>query len=162
MNGSTENTAHGAPEKPGRGPVLLNLATARKMLPLVERIVADVLHSRRSLAPLIPELDQLDGQRRSLTWSGRARRYQLQAEIAALESNLQEALAELQGLNVAVLGIKTGEVGFPTLVNGRQAFFSWRPGEEGIHFWQFPGEEERWPIPGSWVASPGQLAYSKG
>jgi hypothetical protein len=162
MNGSTENTAHGAPEKRGRGDILLNLATARKMLPLVQRIVADILHSQRSLARLTPERDRLDQQRRDLSWPDRARRYQIQAEAEVAEQNFHEALAELQALGVAVVDAEMGTVGFPALVNGRQAYFSWRSGEDDIRFWHFPGETERRQIPASWMASAGLLVHSKG
>jgi hypothetical protein len=162
MNGSTENTAHGAPEKPGRGEVLLKLATARKMLPLVERIVGDLLHNSRTLALLLPEQERLDQYRRDLIWPDRARRYQLQSEIAGIQRNLDEARGELDGLGVAVMDVARGEVGFPTLVDGRRAYFSWRAGEADIRFWHFAEESERRPIPAGWMPSAGTLIHSKG
>ena len=60
MNGSTENAAHGAPEKSGRREVFLNLATAQKMLPLVQRIIADILQFQQNLVELLPEQEQLE------------------------------------------------------------------------------------------------------
>src|SRR5437588_3954112 len=88
MNGSTENRAQGASEKPGRRPTVFNLATARRMLPLVQRIVSDVTHYRRLLAGLRPEQCRLDRQRRTLAWPERWRRYQIQEEIAGADHRL--------------------------------------------------------------------------
>jgi hypothetical protein len=153
MNGSTENTAHGASEKPGRRETLFNLATAQRMLPLVRRIVADLLHQQQCLVQLLPEQDRLDRQRRTLSWPDRARRYQVQEEIAAANQHLQEALVELANLGVALVNAQDGRVGFPTVVNRRPAYFSWRAGEEELRYWHYPDESARRPIPANWVKS---------
>src|SRR5438874_12645796 len=100
MNGSTENRAHGASEKPGRRETPLNLPTARSMLPLVERILGDILHDQKNLDKLLPEQNQLDRHRRDLSWPERARRYRLQDEVAGTERHLQDALAELASLGL--------------------------------------------------------------
>jgi hypothetical protein len=151
MNGSTENTAHGASESPSRREIALNLTTVRSMLPLVRRIVEDIVQHQRRLAQLLPEQERLDRQRRDLAWPERARRYQVQEEVAATDHCLQEALAELAGLGVVLLDPVECQVGFPTIVNSRRAFFSWRPGENGVSSWHFPGETVRRPIPASWA-----------
>src|SRR2546422_4983525 len=133
MNGSTGNMS-GAPEK--RGEIVLSLSTVQRMLPLVQRIVDDILQNQKALERLSPEQDRLDRQRRSLAWPQRQRRYQLREELSGAEHGLQEAFTELQGLGVALLNPDEGRVGFPTRVNDRPAFFSWRPGEE-LRFWHF-------------------------
>jgi hypothetical protein len=73
MNGSRENMASGAPEKPGRRGRVISLPTARRMLPLVRRIVGDVLGCRASLGRMHPEQNQLDRNKRSLSWPQRRR-----------------------------------------------------------------------------------------
>lgn len=151
MNGSTENRAQDASEKPGRPPVALNLATARRMLPLVQRIVTDVLFYQRRLAELRPEQEHLDRQRRTLAWPERCRRYQVREEVADAEQSLNAALAELTALAVALLDPVAGRVGFPTIVDNRQAFFSWQLGEEGLKHWHFPEDTILRLIPPSWV-----------
>jgi hypothetical protein len=150
MNGSTENRAHGASEKPGRRETTLSLATAASMLPLVRRILDDILHDQKHLAGLLPEQNRLDRHRRDLSWPERARRYQIQAEVSGTEQHLQESLSELAGLGLQLLDGDEGRVGFPTIVNGRRAFFSWQPGDEGIDYWQFPDETTRRSVPASW------------
>jgi len=151
MSGSTGNTASGAFEKPERGETLLSLTTARRMVPLVRRIIEDILALRQRLLRLIPEQERLDRQRRDLSWPERARRYQLQEEIGAAEGQLQQARAELDGLGVVLVDPDAGWVGFPTAVNGRRAYFSWKPGEEILRFWHFAGETVRRLIPASWA-----------
>jgi hypothetical protein len=153
MNGSTENTANEARAKRGSGDRLINLGTARRMLPLVQQIVADVLECQRRLAGLLPEQDRLDRQKRTLDWVQRSRRYALHEEVAALEQKHQQSLAELTTLGVVLVGRREGLVGFPTLVNNRQAYFSWQPGEDTVHHWHFEGEASRRPIPPAWLKS---------
>ncbi len=151
MSGSAGNTASGAFEKPERDPTLLSLTTARRMVPLVRRIVKDILELRQQLLRLIPEQERLDRQRRDLSWPERARRYQLREEIAACEQELQHARAELDGLGVLLIDPEAGWVGFPTAVNGRRACFSLKPGEETLRYWHFVGETVRRLIPAAWA-----------
>jgi len=151
MNGSTENTAFGASETPERGETALSLGTARDMLPLVKHVVADILLQQATLTRLQPEQELLDEHRRQLPWPARQRRYQVREEMAAAERELQAAFAELQALGVNLLDCDTGRVGFPTIVNDRRAYFSWRPGEETIRTWHFVGETASRPIPASWL-----------
>jgi len=150
MSGSAENMAHGASEKSSRHEVVVNLATANRMLSLLRPVIDDLLSGQKHLAELQPEQDRLDRQRRSLSWPERARRYQLREEVTAIEQDLLDTLAELEVLGVELIDPDEGRVGIPTLVNDRAAFFSWRPGEETVRFWHFAGEVSRRPIPPSW------------
>src|SRR5215471_2060531 len=145
MNGSTENQTSGASDQDGGRDVVLTWTTSHRMLPLVQRIIDDIINRRRELARLAPEKRQLDRLRRSLAWPERARRYRLQEEINSLERELDDECAELEVLGVVLLDADRGQVGFPTLVNNRRAFFSWRPGEEELHSWHFAGENLRRP-----------------
>jgi hypothetical protein len=151
MNGSTENTAFGASESPEPRETVLSLGTARDMVPLVKQVVLDILHQQKVLGRLQPEQERLDRQRRELAWPERQRRYQVREEVAAAERELYGALAELQALGVSLLDIETGRVGFPTMVNERRAYFSWKPGDEGVRTWHFADETALRPIPGSWA-----------
>ena len=151
MNGSTENRAHGASETPERRESALNLGTARRMLPLVQRIASDILKNQQNLTKLAPEMDRMERQRRDLSWPERSRRYRVQEEAATAERYYHDAVQELAGLGLALLDAEEAKIGFPTVVNGRKAFFCWRPGEEGVDFWQFPEDTVRRPIPASWA-----------
>src|SRR5205823_2231238 len=111
----------------------------------------DILQHQKTILGLQPEQERLDRQRRQLVWSERQRRYQVRDDVAAAERHLQEAVAELQSLGVVLLDSDTGRVGFPTIVNDRRAFFSWKPGDEGVRTWHFAEETVARPIPASWV-----------
>ena len=161
MSGFAENTAHDASEKPDRQESVIPLGTACRMLPLVRLIVQDVLADRLRLAHLQPERQRLDRQRRTLAWPERARRYQIQEEIAAAAQHLQAALEELESLGLELLDPSEGRVGFPTLVNNARAYFSWRPNEEGMHFWHFAGETLRRPIPAAWRKTAQSSCFGK-
>jgi hypothetical protein len=151
MSGFTGKKTSGAPDKPERRDVVLSLTTARGMLPLVRRIVADLLQYEGRLAELLPEQEELDRQRRTLDWPHRQRRYQIREDVAAVERCLHETLAELEGLGLVLEGADGGQVGFPTVINGRRALFSWQSGEEGLGYWHFLGEAVRRPIPPAWT-----------
>jgi len=154
MNGSRENMASGAPDKPARRNWVLNLGTAQRMLPLVQRIVVDILNCQAGLDRMQPEQDRLDRNKRQLTWPQRQRRYQLREEISVAELTLEGALLELGELGVELLDPSTGRVGFPTVVNERAAYFSWKPGEAGIVGWHFAQETKSRPIPPAWHKIP--------
>lgn len=154
MNGYTENRASGAYERPGPHDLVLTWGTSHAMLPLVGRIVADIMHGHECLAQLRPEQERLDSQRHTLAWPQRSRRYQVQEELASVEKDLRRAYTELEGLGVAVLHGPSGLIGFPTIVNDRRAFFSWRPGEEDVVYWNFVGDPVRHAVPETWTKSP--------
>jgi hypothetical protein len=154
MNGYTENRASEASERPGPNDLVLTWGASHAMLPLVGRIVADIVDGHARLDALRPERERLDRQRHSLAWPERSRRYQVQEEIAVVEKELRQANGELEGLGVAVLHGPSGLIGFPTIVNDRRAFFSWRPGEENVVYWNFVGDPVRHDVPESWTKSP--------
>ena len=52
MSGPTGDTTFSASGKPNRREVVLTLGTARRMLPLVGAVVADLLGARRRLAEI--------------------------------------------------------------------------------------------------------------
>ena len=151
MSGSHKTPASEASEKRGSHDHILTWVAANRMLPLVQRIVADVVECQHRLTTMQVEKERLDRHRRDLSWPERSRRYQLDEEIAAGESTLRATCTELNGLGVSLLDSDTGRVGFPTKVNNRQAFFSWLLGEQTLSFWQFADDDERRPIPASWT-----------
>lgn len=144
MKGSSKRET----EKPE---AVLNLKTVQKMLPLVQHILEDIVARRSRLEKLAPEQDNLDRFRRDLSWPERQRRYALQDESAGHLREIENALEELTGLGVVLLSPTEGRVGFPTRVNDRAAFFSWKPGEEGLQSWHFAEETTCRPIPQSWL-----------
>jgi hypothetical protein len=157
MSGSKGFRTPDASDKPERGEVNLSLRTVQRMLPLVQRIVDDILACQKAVVQLQPQEASLDRQKRELAWPERARRYQIKEEMAQADISLQDALSELRDLGVVLLDSEQGRVGFPTLVNNRRAYFSWHPGEDGLHSWQFADEDVTRPIPLAWLK---EISYS--
>jgi hypothetical protein len=151
MNGFTEPGTSDASEGLAYHDRVLTWDASLAMLPLVGRIAADVRRLHSELAKMVPERDRLERDRRNLSWPDRARRYELEEEVAAAEKDFADAKAELEVVGVALLDPVAGLVGFPTVVNDRPAFFSWRPDEEGLNFWNFAGDTVRRPVPADWT-----------
>jgi len=153
MSGFTEHQASGASDLGRRTDAIMTWTQAQSMLPLIRRIVADIVSHVERLIAIEPEKDRLDRHRHDLVWLERQRRYHLTDEQSRLQSELYAAISELDGLGVALLDPEKGMIGFPTLVNNQRAFFAWKPGDEGIDFWQFADGSRRRPVPAAWKES---------
>lgn len=145
MSGSSHR-ASGPAEKPRRKSSF-TLSVARAMLPLVRQIVGDLVLAQTTVERWKPELDNLQRHRRDLSWPERQRRYRLEEETSSAQRHLADASGELEQLGVRVLDSVSGEVGFPTSVNGKEAFYCWLPQEDGVHFWRYANETHRRPLP---------------
>ena len=151
MSGSTENRAPRASERSGGRGTVFSWNAASRMLPLVRHIVDDVMECQARLARMQTEKDRLDRQRHRLAWPERARRYQLDEDIAGGERQMRTALGELESLGLTLVDSTKGQVGFPTMVQKQRAFFSWAPGEETLGYWHYTEDGERRPIPANWT-----------
>lgn len=147
MSSKSHRTAGAATRRRAK-PVDLN--TARRMLPLVLRIASDIVNDWRDLDRFRFELDGLDRDKRNLTWPERRRRYTVQNEVSRLQIRLDEQEKELNDLGALLVDPLSGQIDFPTVLNGRPAFYSWQVGENTVEFWHFDGESTRRPIPPNW------------
>jgi hypothetical protein len=129
---------------------------SRAMLPLVGRIARDVIEYYGQLTRMEPEFAQLERDRRTLNWPQRSRRYQLEEDISVAQNEMRTLLAELEVLGLTLLEPSLGMIGFPTLVNDRRAFFSWRPGEESVLFWNYADDLARHAVPEEWTELPSE------
>jgi hypothetical protein len=157
MSGTKGFHTPDASDKTERGETNFNLKTVQRMLPLVQRIVDDILANQKSRLHLQSEEEALDRNKRVLAWPERQRRYQVKDELAKADLRLQDAIAELHELGLVLLDGEQGRVGFPTAVNNRRAYFSWHAGEDGLHSWQFADEDVTRPIPLAWLK---EISYS--
>jgi hypothetical protein len=113
---------------------LFTLEEANRMLPLVRRIVEDIVSANHSLC-----------ERES-----RLRNYQSAAaarvhweEVEAIEESMDMNRSELAGyineltdLGVILKSIQVGGVSFPAVFRGRLVFLSWQLGEASVGHWQ--------------------------
>ncbi len=150
MSGKS-NRASGKGDKARRQKKPLDLPTARRMLPLIQLIVNDIVLDQSELNRFTFEQEGLDRDKRNLSWPERQRRYTVLGEVARLQTRLEDEARELDTLGAIIQNPTVGQIGFPTLVNGRPAYFSWRLGEDAVQYWHFDGEHDRRPIPPNWM-----------
>jgi len=121
---------------------LFSLPQANRSLVLVSRIVADLVadYSRLLEAQDILELEQRYG---CLDYLDEVRR-----QMAATVRRLQHHLEELEGVGVVLRDFASGLVDFPARVAGRDVYFCWQFGEEGIQYWhgRYEGLTGRKPV----------------
>ena len=108
---------------------------ATRMLPLVSRIVNDILLSGNSMKSMARE---------TMTGDHAAK---LEHRIAELKSYVKE-LEDL-GCSYKDWDFKTGLVDFPSDIEGRPAYLSWRSDETTVGYFYFIEEncEQRRPLP---------------
>jgi hypothetical protein len=145
----TPNRAYGPADKPRRSKAMtqFSLSVARAMLPLIKRILHDIVEARGQIDRWQPELDNLERHRRDLSWPERQRRYRLEEETVVARRRLSEASDELAALGVELVDAAGGEVAFPTRVNGREAVYCWLNSDDAISSWRYANESLRRPLP---------------
>lgn len=121
------------------------------MLPLVSRIVRDVIDWTRALDVAEAALNGLPSAKQQLDWGLRSRVYHLKDRLAECGRELRGAFLELEALRLTLLDQEVGVVGFPTLVNNRRAFFIWQMGETAIAHWCYTCDPTRRLIPKAWI-----------
>ena len=105
---------------------------ANRMLPLVGRIVSDIVSLSEEMDKRQDRLDALSGEVSDIEALS-----QIQQEIDADESRLEEYVAELVKLGVELQDAVIGEVDFPIRIEGREAYLCWRLGEPEVAHWHW-------------------------
>jgi hypothetical protein len=112
---------------------LFNVDEANRTLPLVRRIVEDVVRQHRVWREKILELDLVSS-------SARAEEPRLRAEV--LEKEAQELAREIDGyqkeleeLGIQLKDRRLGLVDFPSELAGKRVLLCWRLGETEVQFW---------------------------
>jgi hypothetical protein len=105
---------------------------ANRALPLVRRIMADIVEENERLQELLPVLKEA---------RLRARRYgpdeqldRLRREVAEISARLEGYLGELSHIGCLFKGPQ-GLVDFYSTHEGRPVYLCWHYGEEEIRFW---------------------------
>ena len=102
------------------------LAAANKTLPLVRRIVSDVVKTHDLALNLQNQLESAEDSKETNA---------VQAELNRTLEHLQTFVAELTEIGCEVKDYKSGLIDFVGQHQGRDVFLCWRLGEDKIHFW---------------------------
>lgn len=110
---------------------LFTVEEANRTLPLVRRIVDDIVQQHRQWRERILELDLLASTRADET---RTRAEELEREAQALAREIEGYKRELEELGMQLKDPRLGLVDFPSEMNGRAVLLSWRLGEPEVGF----------------------------
>ncbi len=125
--GVTKSAPCGAATNGGR---LFTLEQANRALPLVRRIIADIVRQQKKVCGL-EERCPVPGEDAASHADLDAPRRQYDAEL----DKLRELADELNAIGCEVKDVRRGIVDFRTIFRGREVEFCWRHGQEKIEFW---------------------------
>jgi len=110
------------------------LAEANRTLPLVSRIVRDLVARYPAWRDLVDEFELLTSGQRVDDPDPRVA--QLESQVTAVAQEIDGYIRELTELGAEVRSpYDSGLVDFPGSREGRAIFFCWRLGEEAIEHW---------------------------
>lgn len=125
---------------------------ANRTLPLVRRIVEDIVSQYRRWQDRVREFEVVSASSTADRPDARAEELQREAQLLAAE--IEGFVGELTRLGVEFKGYDLGLVDFPAEVDGAPAYLCWRLGEPSVQFWHSveSGYAGRQPLPGHAVA----------
>lgn len=106
---------------------------ANRTLPLVRKIVEDIVDQHRRWRETILELDLLSQSARPDEQEARAG--DLERHALALSRELEGYQRELRDLGIQLKDSRLGLVDFPSEIGGRTVLLCWRLGEPEVQFW---------------------------
>jgi hypothetical protein len=112
---------------------LFTVDHANRTLPLVRKIVDDVVREHHRWQETIVELDILvSGMQTSLP---DPRATALEREITGIARDLDALEGELAALGIQLKDRRIGLIDFPSEMDGRRVLLCWRLGEPSVQFW---------------------------
>jgi hypothetical protein len=112
---------------------MFTVEQATRTLPLVRRIVDDIVQQHRRWREAILELDLVASTARDDDPPDRAA--VLKRKVKTLARELDSYERELEGLGILLTDRRLGLVDFPTEMNGRRVVLCWRLGEPEVQYW---------------------------
>jgi hypothetical protein len=112
---------------------LFTVHHANRTLPLVRRIVEDIVRDHRAWQEAIVELDLLvSGVRADLP---DPRATALERRIQAIARDIEQFQGELESLGIQLKDRRIGLIDFPSEMDGRRVLLCWRLGESSVQYW---------------------------
>lgn len=112
-------------------PLPYTAAQANRALPLVRRIVADLVSHVRHWEEAVRQVE-LTSHDNTLE---NAESERWQRETQRLAAEIDGRVRELAELGVVVKALDTGLVDFPGTLDGREVYFCWMLGESAVTHW---------------------------
>ncbi len=102
------------------------VAQANKSLPLVKRVVSDVVRTHEQALDLQAQMETVEDSKGTAL---------IQGQLNKTLEHLQAFIAELNEIGVEVKDYKSGLIDFIGQHQGRDVCLCWRLGEDKVHFW---------------------------
>jgi len=112
---------------------LYTVDQANRTLPLVRRIVEDVVREHRRWQDAIVQLDLLMTAARADLPDPRA--VVLEREVQVIAREIDVFQGELEALDIQLKDRRIGLIDFPSELDGRRMLLCWRLGEPSVQFW---------------------------
>lgn len=112
---------------------LFTVDHANRTLPLVRRIVEDIVREHRAWQEAIVELDLLVSGVRADQPDPRAAA--LERHIQAVAKDIDQFQGELESLGIQLKDRRIGLIDFPSEMDGRRVLLCWRLGEASVQYW---------------------------
>ena len=111
-----------------------SLAEANRTLPLVKRIVADLVTLHPEWRDLVSKYELVAAQARP-EWGESAEQMGLRVRIDEVAGRINDFLGELEQIGCVFKGFEQGLVDFYGKLDGKEIFWCWKQGEEKIEHW---------------------------
>jgi hypothetical protein len=112
---------------------LFTVDHANRTLPLVRRIVEDIVREHQRWQEAIVELDPLVSGGRADKPDPRA--VVLEREIQAIARDIDQFQGELESLGIQLKDRHIGLIDFPSEMDGRRVLLCWRLGATSVQYW---------------------------
>jgi hypothetical protein len=112
---------------------LFTVDHANRTLPLVRKIVEDIVREHRRWQEAIVELDLLVSGVRSDLPDRRA--VALERDVQTIAREIDAFQGELEALGIQLKDRRIGLIDFPSELDGRRVMLCWRLGEDSVQFW---------------------------
>ena len=106
---------------------------ANRTLPLVRRIVEDVVREHERWQDAIVQLDLLTHAAQSELPDPRI--VALEREVQRLARDIDRFQGELEALDIQLKDRRIGLIDFPSELDGRRVLLCWRLGEQSVQYW---------------------------
>jgi hypothetical protein len=113
---------------------LFTIAEADRTLPLVRRVVGDLLGEYPRWRAAVTHYELLSGGARA-DWGETPELLAARTEVTRLAERINGFLNELAGIGCVFKGFDAGLVDFYALRDDRLVFLCWRYGEDRISYW---------------------------
>ena len=112
---------------------IFTVEQANRMLPLVRRIVRDIVEAHRRWQKAVQSYEA------AATWtradSPSTQLSELEGDVKRLAAEIEGYLGELRALGVDFKGFEQGLVDFPGERDGRTICLCWKLGEDEVKYW---------------------------